>query len=223
MGSKDEIRIARRAIKRRLGWASRVSIITERRLKLLRGVVRLLQSTRRGRELAVFSRSLDSHFGLSRGVPTDESLKSLYWAIDRLPPDGAPEPNDSRCGMMYCLPIFPLDGGVVRAELDRVDEVFGKHQFTAYVTLNIISAGAVEAVINLSFDREDRDQVRRAHECIRECQGMLIQGGFIPYRVGIQSMDQILCADDPFWKMVRRLKTVFDPNGIISPGRYNLD
>jgi 4-cresol dehydrogenase (hydroxylating) len=35
-------------------------------------------------------------------------------------------------------------------------------------------------------------------------------------------MKQIASADDPYWQTVRQLKTVFDPDNIIAPGRYDL-
>jgi 4-cresol dehydrogenase (hydroxylating) len=35
-------------------------------------------------------------------------------------------------------------------------------------------------------------------------------------------MRQITSEDDPYWQTIYRLKTVFDPNDIIAPGRYNL-
>ena len=44
----------------------------------------------------------------------------------------------------------------------------------------------------------------------------------IPYRVGIQSMAQVVRESDPFWQTVKELKKALDPNGIIAPGRYGL-
>ena len=81
---------------------------------------------------------------------------------------------------------------------------------------------AFECVINLAFNREDKSRLEQAHACIEELQGDFIAQGYIPYRVGIQTMSQIVDEHDPYWQTVRELKRVFDPNNVISPGRYSL-
>jgi 4-cresol dehydrogenase (hydroxylating) len=48
----------------------------------------------------------------------------------------------------------------------------------------------------------------------------LVGAGYIPYRVGLQSMAALDNGDDAYWRMVGRLKAALDPGGIIAPGRY---
>ena len=50
----------------------------------------------------------------------------------------------------------------------------------------------------------------------------MVERGLSPYRARVDMMSQVVSADDPFWQFVRRLKSVFDPDNIIAPGRYNL-
>jgi 4-cresol dehydrogenase (hydroxylating) len=45
--------------------------------------------------------------------------------------------------------------------------------------------------------------------------------GYIPYRLGIQSMAGLVGGDDVFWDVVQKLKQALDPRGILSPGRYS--
>jgi 4-cresol dehydrogenase (hydroxylating) len=47
-----------------------------------------------------------------------------------------------------------------------------------------------------------------------------MKAGYIPYRVGIQSMAGLDPHGDVFWKVVSRIKRALDPDGIIAPGRY---
>jgi 4-cresol dehydrogenase (hydroxylating) len=47
-----------------------------------------------------------------------------------------------------------------------------------------------------------------------------MKAGYIPYRVGNQSMAALDPHGDVFWKVVSRIKRALDPDGIISPGRY---
>jgi 4-cresol dehydrogenase (hydroxylating) len=44
--------------------------------------------------------------------------------------------------------------------------------------------------------------------------------GFLPYRVAIDAMDWVIRPQTPFWQLVSQIKCVFDPIGIIAPGRY---
>ena len=69
---------------------------------------------------------------------------------------------------------------------------------------------------------EVMEQTRRAHECIQEMEARYMEQGFPPYRVGINSMHQVVHENDTFWQTVSSLKQALDPNGIIAPGRYNL-
>ncbi len=77
-------------------------------------------------------------------------------------------------------------------------------------------------MISLPFDLNNEKQKADAHRCIDELTDAYIKAGYMPYRVGIQSMERIISESDPYWRVVRDLKAVFDPNHIIAPGRYNL-
>ena len=78
----------------------------------------------------------------------------------------------------------------------------------------------IETVINLAFDRNDPERVKAAHACNDELTAAFVRDGLIPYRVGVQSMGQVVDPADPFWQTVGELKKALDPNGIIAPGRY---
>ena len=67
-----------------------------------------------------------------------------------------------------------------------------------------------------------RQALEAARACIEEMESRYMEQGYPPYRVGINSMHQVVKADDPFWQTVRDLKQALDPNHIIAPGRYNL-
>jgi 4-cresol dehydrogenase (hydroxylating) flavoprotein subunit len=44
--------------------------------------------------------------------------------------------------------------------------------------------------------------------------------GYLPYRVGLQSMAALDPAADGYWRAVRRIKAALDPLNILAPGRY---
>lgn len=222
MGSAAELRLVRKAIRKRLHGLAKPTFITQARLHLAQVVLGLFSFVPRVKESLGILRGIEAHHGLSMGMPTDEPLKSLYWSAHRDLPEGPMDPDADGCGMLYCLPFFPLDGAVAQRQMTLVENVLSKYGFTPYITLNIVDTKVLEGVVNVSFDATDSDQAEKANACIREYQSLLISEGMMPYRVGIQFMDQVLDKDDSFWRVVAALKQTFDPNGIISPGRYNL-
>ncbi|MEM7824488.1 MAG: FAD-linked oxidase, partial [Candidatus Aenigmatarchaeota archaeon] len=130
--------------------------------------------------------------------------------------------DETNSGMLYCLPIIPATGEDIVTVYRMVCEVFRKYGFTPYVTFNLINDGAIDGVINLAFDRTNQEQTVSAHKCIDELEKRLVHEGYIPYRTGVQSMGSIVNPDETYWRIVKRLKDVLDPNLIIAPGRYNL-
>jgi 4-cresol dehydrogenase (hydroxylating) len=63
--------------------------------------------------------------------------------------------------------------------------------------------------------------VARAEAAEVELWDAMTQAGFLPYRVAIDQMPRLTRLRPEFFNLVRRLKAVLDPNGIISPGRYS--
>ena len=60
----------------------------------------------------------------------------------------------------------------------------------------------------------------RAKACYDEVFALCMAEGFIPYRVGNQSMAQLDPNADVYWKTVARIKDALDPQGLLAPGRY---
>ena len=52
--------------------------------------------------------------------------------------------------------------------------------------------------------------------------GRLIEGGYIPYRLGIQSVRLLPEAAEGYGELLGKLKKALDPNNVLAPGRYGL-
>jgi 4-cresol dehydrogenase (hydroxylating) len=52
--------------------------------------------------------------------------------------------------------------------------------------------------------------------------GRLIESGYIPYRLGIESVKLLPEPEDGTGGLLRALKKALDPNNVLAPGRYGL-
>jgi 4-cresol dehydrogenase (hydroxylating) len=157
----------------------------------------------------------------SSGIPSSGALWSPLWAVGESPGDTL-QLDETRLGLLFCCPALPLSGEAAVEIVQTAQEVFGRFGFEPFMTLNIVNTKAMLCVLNLVFERSDKEQTARAHQCVDTLFDVWAARGIYPYRLGVQSMEQFVRPDDPFWLVVRGLKSVLDPNGIIAPGRYNL-
>ncbi len=213
--ARAEIRRTLRGIARVVFLGPGLRRTAERILTALRGIPAC------ARKLALL-RAVTPVQELALGIPTDDTLPAVRWAVDGGTPSRE-DPDRSNAGLLYCLPIYPADGAFVREALDAVVAVFTRHGFEAAITVNLLDDRSMEGVISLAFRRDDPSRAAAAQACIREAEEDMIRRGCPPYRVGLGSMDLVVRPDDPFWQTVRSLKSALDPDAIISPGRYNLD
>jgi 4-cresol dehydrogenase (hydroxylating) len=75
-------------------------------------------------------------------------------------------------------------------------------------------------VLTICFDQEDAAEAARARLCYEASFSRLMGAGYIPYRVGPQSMRALDSGHDTYWDTVARIKAALDPRQIIAPGRY---
>ena len=70
----------------------------------------------------------------------------------------------------------------------------------------------------MAYDRDVAGEDEKARACYQEVTDLCHRNGFFPYRLGIQSPE--LPVSDTYLHLMERLKRAFDPNNILSPGRY---
>ncbi len=221
MGTDAQVRVARREIARELKGIAKLTILTADRLASLSRIAKRFSCFSAFRRRLALAQAIQPFFGLTQGIPTDAALDSVYWPLeDEAPASG--NPDHGRSGLLYCLPYIPLSGTAAARTAQLCETIFGRYGFTPYTTLNVADVRSMEVVINLAFRRDDAQEAERAHACVQDLQDAYMREGWYPYRIGIQSMHQIMNPDDTFWQTVRDLKSVLDPDHIIAPGRYNL-
>jgi glycolate oxidase len=102
----------------------------------------------------------------------------------------------------------------------RIEEIGRKHNtFVA----NFGHAGDGNIHVNFLCDRENPESIARARECVRETFALSVAlGGSISGEHGIGYVKAAyldMAIDAPTLEIMKSIKKVFDPNGILNPGK----
>ncbi len=221
MGTKAHVQECFSQLKKHLSPYGKVTLVTSPKLQKIKKVCDTLRFIPFFERKGMVAQALEKAFGLSLGIPSDMALKSVYFPIQDTP-DNEADPDHSHSGLLFSLPILPMEGMAVLKVNVLVMATFKKWGFAAYITLNMINSKSLEGVINLAFDKRDTSKIANAHACVEELNGLLMEEGFILYRTAINQMKQVVSEKDEFWRITKDLKGVLDPNNIIAPKRYSL-
>jgi 4-cresol dehydrogenase (hydroxylating) len=160
-------------------------------------------------------------YGLMKGVPTDQALRSTYWRKRSAPPQKM-DPDRDGCGLMWCSPVAPAEGRHAQILADLSSRVLLRHGFEPMLSITLITERALICVISLTYDREVAGEDQRARDCFEELQSELAAKGYVSYRLGIQSMQEMK-TDNAYAALLRDIKRAVDPAGILAPGRYAME
>jgi hypothetical protein len=119
------------------------------------------------------------------------------------------------------VPLLPCIGKEIEKAIKIISDEFGKFDFAPYITLNLIEENCFEAVVNLTFDRTNQKRRKKAMSVMRRTFRKLSAKGFPPERMSIFQMDIPQKIDKVHINTIHKIKSLLDPSGIISEGRYN--
>lgn len=223
-GSPEQVAAARKALRRALApLGAKPVFITPGALKTARLLSRLLGFSPAGQVLRARAALGESLLAMNRGEPNGRFLAGAYWRRrGGVPPDFPQGANPARdnCGMLWVSPVLPMRGADMLAVHALAEPVFREHGFDLFATFSMINERSLGGVLTIAYDKEDPDEVARAHACYREVFARCMNAGYIPYRVSNHSMGELDPEGDVYWKTVARIKAALDPLGTIAPGRY---
>lgn len=217
-GDQAQVRHLKKKLKNSLSPFGKVMVITDSTKKIF-SVIQRFPGLHFYKALLYAQKPVGE---MTTGQPTYGTLGAIHWPIAGYVSDPKilKNPDTGVSGYIYSLPFAPLNKTSAQ-KLIEISESTGKlFGFQTAITLNLVSHRILEAVVSLSFDRKIKDQVQQAKSCIRQIQDQFIKEGFYPYRIHIDYMDQVVQTNSLHWKMIQDLKNQFDPDGVISPGRY---
>lgn len=128
--------------------------------------------------------------------------------------------DDGIRGFLLCTPLMPLtrkDAEKALTLIKKCEEIFETKLAT---TLNLISTSVLEAVISIEFERSSSVEVKKAHDLVNMLNKEFCSVGYYPYRLNIDQQNLFSDVPDSINRIFQSLKKVFDPNNIISNGRY---
>jgi len=223
-GARPQLSYARNALRKALAPTSaRAQFLDERKLALGAAMAAALGNTAAGRKLRARVALGRSLFDMNRGIPDGRFLAGAYWRRRGGLPPGFPagaNPARDGCGILWVSPVLPMRGMDLLRVHALAEPIFRRHQFDLFATFSMINERALGGVLTIAFDREDAAETARAHACYGELFDAMMSAGYIPYRVGQQSMGSLDNGDDCYWRTVARIKQALDPQHIIAPGRY---
>jgi 4-cresol dehydrogenase (hydroxylating) len=162
----------------------------------------------------------DAAFLSAQGVPHEESLRSVYWR-KRTPVPADPDPDRDRCGVIWAALVVPFEGHGVVAATRLLEEVILAHGLEPLLAMVGQSPRAVYLLPLLVYDRDVAGADEEAMRCHDAVLTRLARAGYLPYRLGVQSMDALPAPRDDHGAVLERLKRALDPNDILAPGRYD--
>lgn len=219
-GTKAQVKDAKKHIRKAMHGLGSAMFLTDKFIYIAEKASNLLKFIPPMKKKNIILSSIKPIYNFTKGIPTNDAVKSVYWPIENPPKEL--DPDQSRCGVIYYLPITPLDGEEVKKVVSTTNKVLESYGFVPAITLNTINENALESVISIAFERQKPEDVKRAHESVKELHRNLTSQGIYPYRVSIDLMEEIVDPKDSFWQTIKSIKNKLDPKNIISPGRYNL-
>jgi 4-cresol dehydrogenase (hydroxylating) len=219
-GSKAQVRGAKETITNVLkGKVSRITFLSEKKLQLLRRFPRAASAVLK-MNVPELLKTLEGSYGLLKGIPSEVALPLAYWRNKQAPPSVGLDPARDNCGLMWFAPVIPMTNQDVRSFRAIIEPIFDKYGFETSITLTAVNQRCFDCTLPVLYDRNSPVETENAQNCYQELLNVCKTAGYLPYRMGVQSMAAELGSDDVFWNVVQRLKHALDPNGILAPGRY---
>ncbi len=159
--------------------------------------------------------------GLMQGIPTEQPLASAYWRKKMAVPKN-PDPDRDRCGLLWYAPVSPADGRQVKALTDLARETLLRFGFEPQISLTLLTPRTVSCILSIAYDRDIPGQDEQARRCHDELSRQCTERGYYPYRLSILGAENVP-ESQAYAQVLKRLKDTFDPNGILAPGRYELN
>ncbi len=218
-GTKAQVAEARRLIKEALrGKVARLRFVDDCTLQLAQTFAKPYQ-TLTGLNLAELLKLMKPVYGLMQGIPTPTQLASTYWRKKKTPPTEI-DPDHDQCGLIWFAPVAPLEGKHASIINDIATQTLISHGFEPLISMTLLTGRCLSCIIAIAYDREVEGEDQKAMACYESLVDKILNQGYHPYRLGIQSMGILSQGETNYQNLLTQLKTALDPNHILAPRNY---
>jgi 4-cresol dehydrogenase (hydroxylating) flavoprotein subunit len=158
-------------------------------------------------------------YHLQTGVPTDEPLKTLMNDATLDSAKLSVSKYDTCFGWINA--VVSANGDSATKAVQLLSDSFKKAGYEFSVTLTSVNPRVLILISNVTYTR-DPAEIKKAQTFLTQCNDLLNQNGFLPYRAGSGMYEKLPETDKVTEDILRKLKGIFDPDNILAPGRYNI-
>jgi 4-cresol dehydrogenase (hydroxylating) len=115
--------------------------------------------------------------------------------------------------------VLPNTGRDAAAVTELATRVLLEHGFEPQMSLSLATERSAICVTTISYDRTVAGEDDRALQCYNALTEQLLARGYPPYRLNVASMSYS-DTGAPHSTVLKKIQRTLDPNGILSPGRY---
>lgn len=165
--------------------------------------------------------SLTALFDTLEGKSSSVNLNIVYWMKDT-PPFRVEElnPQVDDCGLIWFSPLIPFKKEDAERMVTLVTQVCPTYGIEPLLGFVSVSSYCLTGLLPIIFEKENSVAQVKAYECYQALFEACKAEGYLPYRMNIDSMNQIIVSQSTYWKLVSAIKQIIDPHQILSPGRY---
>jgi 4-cresol dehydrogenase (hydroxylating) len=180
-GSRSEVRAAKQRIRAEFQGTAKIIFFGRRELALMNAIGRKLNRIRWVRRLSSLARSCENVLDLLEGIPNTSHISGVDWRQRRPIADATADVR--RSGLIWVSPVLPATREDVRKVLDLMSPIFAKFGFDLLVTLSSVTERSLCCVTSINYDKSDVADAARAAKCYEQLMAVLLQNGYVPYRV----------------------------------------
>jgi 4-cresol dehydrogenase (hydroxylating) len=151
----------------------------------------------------------------------DTGASAAYWRKQTPPPEQQQiDPDRDACGVIWYASIIPLDETVISKTLSLLESILLQHGFEPAISIVASAKRSVHLMASILFDRALPGQDEAAAACYRKLVEQLSVHGVYPCRLPQGDVSHLPAVSSGYVDTLCELRKVFDPNQILSPGRY---
>lgn len=212
-GYKEDVKNKKKRLKAALKKFGNIRFFSAKKIKIIDNLLNSKWSKRL--KYLDFVRdsfsSLKSLHGLICGEPSTKPSDNIFWRVNEL----------KNLGLIWHAPVIPATNKDCKALLEVTRLIYMTHRFEMPVTLTLINAKHLMAVFNINFDKSNVEESARAQQAFRDLNLATTLLGYYPYRCGLLNQPSQYYSEVQM-DCLNKIKSAFDPRGILAPGRYGI-